>query len=159
MEKGKEKEEEKGMKKNCLTIKNIQNDFLKNFRDSNGVYFISQDKVVNKEEYILIKIGVGTTTKPLDPSWPEKKKNKTGLESRLDSYLLYYPRGYYIYNILTCKNGDDAKKMERMIHGSLNEYKVNLQVKHTHAAEWFELRLKDMNKIIKTMKTKKKVII
>jgi hypothetical protein len=137
----------------CFELNQIPDkNFLEHFRNKNGIYFISQEYSKNNEEHILIKIGVATYKKQSDPSWPEKKQIKKGLESRLDSYLLYYPRGYYIYSIITCNSVQQAKNLEQFVHNFLSKYKVNLPVEHTHGSEWFELRIKDLYKTIDYIK-------
>lgn len=115
---------------------------LKSLEGKSGIYFISQELPSSPTEKILVKIGLAVAK----PQY-NYKKSKRGLKSRLESYLLCYPRGYNIYGLMltTPKN---ASPLERQIHSYLSGKGRKADYPHSRIEEWYHLSLIDIQKTI-----------
>ena len=74
---------------------------LTSLQKKSGVYIITSiaNMVKSPSKTMLIKIGIA--------------KN---LMHRLDSYLLYWPKGYYIFAYILTNNINQARRTEKSIH-------------------------------------------
>lgn len=83
-----------------------------------GIYFVSYE---NKRRNCLVKVGMSND-----------------LWKRLDSYLLYYPTGYWVFGLYTC-HPTQVLKLEREIHSYLisKAYLTEHDDNHSHGQEWF----------------------
>jgi hypothetical protein len=116
------------------------NTLLKDLNKKSGVYFISQDPIpTNEEDMILVKIGIGIY-----------KPEGSDISKRIQSYLLYWPRGFYIFGIvLTTPKA--ARDLEKKIHAFLRSKNRKMDqdiYKHSHIEEWFYLTRKEIYKLI-----------
>lgn len=114
------------------------NELLTKLQGKSGVYFISPEIPENPVDKILVKIGIGES-RAFNP--------KRGLSSRLDSYLLCYPRGFNIFGLVVTKK-KEAVKLERKIHSYLAGKGRKFDLKHSHIEEWYWLSLEDIEKTI-----------
>ncbi len=98
------------------------NDLVSTLGKKGGIYFLSY---TNQHGKNLVKIGCSTRE----------------LWRRLDSYLLYYPTGFYVFGVYVCKSrtsGKAIKKLESEIHAYCNGKNFNPRHDHSHSSEWFE---------------------
>jgi len=118
------------------------NELLTKLQGKSGVYFISPETPPNSVDKILVKIGIGES-RAFNP--------KRGLSSRLDSYLLCYPRGFNIFGLIVTKK-KEAVNLERKIHSYLAGKGRKFELEHSHIEEWYWLSLEDIEKTIKLYK-------
>lgn len=87
-------------------------------KDKSGIYFVSYE---NKSKNCLVKVGMSND-----------------LWKRLDSYLLYYPTGYWVFGLYTCRK-NQVHQLEREIHSYLisKAYLTEHDDSHSHGQEWF----------------------
>lgn len=111
--------------------------FKKQIAGRGGIYFVSWENPNGKK---LVKIGLATN-----------------LWRRLDQYLLYYPKGYYIFGLYVCKARTTKKtitELEDLIHRycmskNWNPLHDSAHLDHSHGAEWFEFASnKDLRTVI-----------
>jgi hypothetical protein len=110
-----------------------------------GVYFVAPQAAwdgIGKDptESFLVKIGLAEN-----------------MEHRLNSYLLYWPEGFYIFGMVSTRDTQSARRTERAIHAYLNQKGAYYVSEHSHDEEWFELTLKQISKLMEIMKLGKKV--
>lgn len=123
------------------------NIFLSNLEGKSGIYIISNE--INFSKRFPVKIGLA---KGRIRYWESSRPIK-GLRSRLEQYLLYYPRGYYIFTIiLTTKNF--TQKVESAIHRLLAGKQRKGNFPHSHTEEWFWLSLKDIHSLCQILDNK-----
>jgi hypothetical protein len=94
-----------------------------------GIYVISPEY---KQGSMYIKVGMA---------------NSDQLHKRLDGYLLYYPRGYYVFGIVTCR-GTHVRDIEREMHAYLKKKGYGTALPHGHSEEWFEVPASEIESII-----------
>jgi len=105
-----------------------------------GVYFLSNE--YKPTGYFLVKVGVAVSNQE-----PGVAKRYGGLRRRLESYLLCYPRGYYLFGVLTTRY-DKAFKVERSIQQYLTGKGRKAVFPHSHIEEWYWLRADEISNII-----------
>lgn len=120
------------------------NDFLNNLAGKSGVYFVSPELPTESSERFLVKIGMAADKTYLGSS------TKKGMKARLESYLLYYPRGYNIFG-LVLTNLKNAKKVESQIQSYLTGKGRKADFPHSRTEEWYWLSLGDIEKTIKIL--------
>lgn len=110
--------------------------FLQTVKGKSGVYFVTSKNFYepsknNVDAKILVKIGLAKD-----------------FDHRLNSYLLYWPTGVYIFDIFyTTKSS--ARTLERSIHEYLNNKAKYIVSQHSHTEEWFLLSKQEIKKTIK----------
>ena len=116
------------------------NELLAKLVGKSGVYFISQDPVPEDEnDMMLVKIGIGLN-----------KVGGSNISRRLQSYLLYWPRGFNVFGIVLT-SASAAKKLEQSIHAYLKNKNRKMDptdYKHSHIEEWFYLTPREVHKLI-----------
>lgn len=134
------KEEEEEPEEEAFEERPLGN-ILDQFEGKSGVYFIAPE--IHRNDEFLVKIGMSKSV--IDDDNPSKRKG--GLGRRLDSYLLCYPRGYYLFAVLqtTAKN---AYPLEKFIHQYLLGKGLKTRYDHSHSEEWFRLTLRQLNNFI-----------
>lgn len=105
---------------------------LSDWATRSGVYFITTDEVTSDEE-LWVKVGLGKS-----------------LEHRLDSYLLYYPRGFNVLCILHT-HAKNASKVEQVIHDVLRRKMRQMKTTHSHSGEWFKLSKVDITTLFTSL--------
>lgn len=73
------------------------------------------------------------------------------LEHRLNSYLLYWPDGMYVFGIVLCNDIADARWLETNVHEYLNAKYRYHALHHTHDEEWFTLSARDIARVLATI--------
>ena len=116
------------------------NQLLIDLKNKSGVYFISQDPVPqNDEDMMLVKIGIGLN-----------QKFGSDISNRIQSYLLYWPRGFNIFGIILTHR-DAARDLEKTIHALLLDKGRKMdptEYKHSHIEEWFYLTRREIYQLI-----------
>lgn len=132
--------------------------FLSSMDKKSGVYVIApRDAVdglpasrgkIDMSKQFWVKVGLG--------------KN---LRHRLESYLLYWPHGFYVFGVILTNKGSArriatfestttrAGVVEESIHQYLRAKGRHMVSGHTHSEEWFELSLKDIDTMLATVST------
>jgi hypothetical protein len=121
-------------------VKNLT--LLNSIGGKSGVYFISYDHPSSPTEKFLVKVGLAVNKPRFDG-----KKSKRGLKSRLESYLLCYPTGFYIFALMFT-NPKSASLLERQIHSYLAGKGRKADYPHSRVEEWYNLSLIDIQKIV-----------
>ena len=107
--------------------------FLKSVTKKTGVYIITSSKYFrkqSKDKQIMVKIGYAKD-----------------FNHRLNSYLLYWPDGVYVYDIFLTTVAN-KRILEKSIHQYLNrkaKYVVSL---HSHTEEWFLLSKNEIDSLV-----------
>lgn len=122
-------------------IKNDQKFKLDDLEGKSGVYIISPE--YDEKDLFLVKIGTAMAKKKHTST-----KKTDGLRSRLESYLLCYPRGYYLYAYFQT-NYNKAFEIERYIQQYLTCKNRKSMFPHTRSEEWYWMTLEDLHKIYK----------
>jgi hypothetical protein len=104
---------------------------LAEWKNRSGVYFITNDNIKNKT--LWVKVGLAKS-----------------LEHRLDSYLLYYPKGFQVLCILHTHR-KNASKVESVIHAVLRKKIRQMKATHSHSGEWFKLTLKEISTLYESL--------
>lgn len=142
-------------------------DLLKSLRGRSGIYIISpywhpsrgatalpvfadDNTDDEKDPTVLVKLGVSVARDADDRSFRAPKSR--GLEGRVDSYLLCYPLGFTIFGIFS----GEAQKA-RAFEGNFQQYlagkgRKREDLKHSHAEEWYELKLSEIETLIETIR-------
>lgn len=112
-------------------------EYWKRFEGKSGVYIITSREEFEREgsdpdAMMYVKIGLA--------------KN---LRHRLESYMLYWPRGFFVFDVFYTKNRHKARKLEKSIHGYLNWKARYVNEKHSHSEEWFELSRNNISSLTK----------
>lgn len=108
-------------------------DFLSEFEGASGVYFITPEFNVDRNEKILVKVGLSRAKLEFGT-----QKKYGGLGRRLDSYLLCYPRGFFIYAVLQTQ-GQYAFKLENWFHTYFSSKNFKAEYRHSRVEEWYSL--------------------
>lgn len=121
---------------------------MESLENKPGVYFLSpydsscenlvQLNLKNKKDYLLIKIG-----------------NSKNLQSRLESYLLYYPLGFKLFGIILTnvpENETLYTEVENFLHAYLRNKRRNICLPHSRKNEWFILSLYDVERLLQLIK-------
>ncbi len=96
-------------------------DFWNSVKGRNGVYMLTCPFFETKKAN-LVKIGLGVD-----------------LAHRIDSYLLYYPKGVYVFHVWLTSSKEQSGQLEKSIHMYLNSKAKYVRSDHSHTEEWFEL--------------------
>lgn len=107
--------------------------------NKSGVYIISPTCPKADTTRFLIKIGMS-----------EAGDTYKGLAQRLDSYLLYYPKGFHIIAVLVTASGK-AEPTERKLQSFLRGKNYFRQFSHGHGSEWFFLSRVELRALLKTV--------
>lgn len=114
--------------------------FFDPFEGKSGVYFISpffNPSTPNRVE-VLVKIGMSQ-----HKTDEMTLRNSGGLASRLDSYLLCYPGGFWVYAVLQTQR-QFAYKVEKFFQTYFTNKGRKTQYKHSKTEEWYNLSLNDV---------------
>lgn len=117
-------------------------DLLNKLDQTSGVYFISSEPAPTEDTDILVKVGLAVARKY---SWGAVS---SGLRGRLESYLLCYPRGFYLHALILTPR-DKAFKLEQRIHAYLNGKNRKVEFEHSRIEEWFYLSSRDVGALFK----------
>jgi hypothetical protein len=134
-----EEEEDEKCSTGKLTIfsknKEISNQKFKSLVDGkSGIYFISNEYAKSPDDNIYVKVGKSTHTKKSYKNGVYK-----GLSQRLDSYLLCYPTGYYIYGIISVPLKKQVTDIEKQLHKFMFYFAtIQKDINHGHQTEWFQ---------------------
>ena len=113
--------------------------FWKSVSKKSGVYIITSNefkhKPVNKQT--MVKIGYAKD-----------------FNHRLNSYLLYWPNGIFVYDIFFTSKAN-KRALEKSIHQYLNSKAKYIVSLHSHTEEWFQLSDEDLTKLINVVKKNK----
>jgi hypothetical protein len=109
--------------------------FFKDWEGKSGVYFLSPYYDPNHpQEKYPVKVGMSRhSTEEFD-----RTDVYGGLGRRMDSYLLCYPKGFYIYAVIECDR-KDAYTVEKTFHEYFTTKKYQVDDFHSHREEWFVL--------------------
>ncbi len=126
------------------------NAFLQALSGKAGIYVVTPEPMrPTKEGYLLVKIGLATLGVQ-----QQKKARWTGLAARIDSYLLYWPRGVRIHGFVETNTNDQARALEQNIHAYLvSKQKQAQDLLHTHREEWFWLKPNHIQQLIQILAT------
>jgi len=113
---------------------------LKTWEGKSGVYVISPSCDIR--DAFLVKVGL--SRKVIDPI---SGKPHGGLGRRLDSYLLCYPMGFFLFGVLQTKD-QDAIKIESSMHSYLVSKGFQTSFTHSRRHEWFHLKLNEIFELI-----------
>lgn len=115
--------------------------FFKNYEGKSGVYFITQNYDPDfPNNRIAVKIGLSKhRIGHRDHPDPKKRVPYGGLGRRLDSYLLCYVEGYYIFAVLECSR-DNAQSVEKFFHEYYTSKNFKSEHLHSHKEEWYYLQ-------------------
>lgn len=120
-------------------------EFFTRWEGKSGLYFISPyfDEDRPDERY-PVKVGMSRhrSGRADDPD-ARHRGPYGGLGRRLDSYLLCYVRGFYIYSILQCHR-DKVYRMEKFFHQYFTGKGLQMPQQHSHREEWFSLSKSDV---------------
>jgi hypothetical protein len=107
-------------------------EFLARHNQQSGVYMIAPRKPVKwGQHYLMVKVGMSGN-----------------LGQRLKSYLLYWPHGYHVYQVIHTQTTDDALTVEKAVHKLLKHKKRNIEELHAHTQEWFWLSVANMKLLL-----------
>lgn len=124
---------------------------------SNGVYLLS-----NIETCPLIPAYGATTTDRKNIPRLVKVGKADNLQGRIDSYLLSYPNGLYLYGYIETKTVDQARIVEMFLHNYFRmkgrRYRLEGR-KHTHYNEWFVLTPAEISEFLATIAEKRRTFI
>lgn len=120
---------------------------LEQFEGKSGVYFIAPE--IHKYDPFLVKIGMSKGM--LDDE--TRTKRKGGLGRRLDSYLLCYPKGFYLFGVLQT-TANNAYPLEKFIHQYLLGKGKKTEYDHSHSEEWFLLTMTELNQFLPQIPTR-----
>lgn len=115
-------------------------DFFQRWEGKSGLYFVSPyfDPAA-PDEPCLVKVGMSRHRQGRrDDPLPKHRVPYGGLGRRMDSYLLCYPYGFYVYAVLQCHR-DHVYSMERFFHQYFTGKGFQAEARHSHREEWFEL--------------------
>jgi len=118
-------------------------EYWKKFEGKSGVYIITSKEEFEREgsdtdALMYVKIGLANN-----------------LRHRLESYMLYWPRGFFVFDVFYTKNKRNARKLEKSIHGYLNWKATYVDEKHSHSEEWFELSRNNISSVTKLINCNK----
>jgi hypothetical protein len=115
--------------------------FLMCLEGRSGVYFVSNE--YRDTGRFLVKIGLARSTVLSNAS----TKRTGGLRTRLEQYLLYYPRGFAIFGLMFT-NYDKAYEVEQAIQSYLTGKGRKADFPHSRTEEWYWLSSADLTKVI-----------
>ena len=123
---------------------------------SNGVYLLS-----NIETCPLIPADGATKDRKNIPRLVKIGK-AYNLQERIDSYLLSYPNGLYLYGYIETKTDNQARIVEMFLHNYFRmkgrRYRLEGR-KHTHYNEWFVLTPAEISEFLATIGEKRRTFI
>ena len=111
---------------------------LTSLKNKTGLYIITSADQYDPHKTMLVKIGIA--------------KN---LMHRLDSYLLYWPKGYYIFAYVLTNTNVHARRTEKSIHNYLVTKNRYHRSPHSHDEEWFEMTEAEIRLLCKLLKANK----
>lgn len=117
----------------------LSQQFMNDMDGKSGVYFVTARRTFealekDPDDKMLVKVGLAQN-----------------LSHRLNSYLLCWPEGMYVFGIIFTSNKDAAKRTERSIHGYLNIKGKYYVSSSSRDEEWFEISKSEISKILKLM--------
>lgn len=127
-------------------------DFLNYLNGKSGVYFITNELPTNATQRFLVKVGMAQSVLDFD-----RQVRVGGLKTRLEQYLLYYPRGYHIFGLYVTQY-NRAYEVEREVQSYLAGKGRKSDFPHSHSEEWFLLSRNDVRYVIHQFKTLVNVI-
>ena len=112
-----------------------------NYYGKSGVYFISPyyNDRMSENDRVYVKIGMSAISR----DELQIKNKQSGLGPRLDSYLLCYPIGFYVYAVLTTPAAY-AYSVEKMFHEYFTGKQRKADFEHSHREEWYLLSRRDV---------------
>jgi hypothetical protein len=114
------------------------------------VYIITYEIPDSDQEQFIVKIGLAISRSEIG-----EKKTK-GLQSRLDSYLLYWPLGVIVFAVFVTR-ADRAKLLERAFHDYVTLKKRFLEPQmHSHTSEWAILTKPEIYSMIEAVMSQHK---
>jgi hypothetical protein len=128
-------------------------EFLKSWEGKSGIYFISPYFEESQPDYLYpVKVGMSKHRQG-QAGHPDVRKRKPygGLGRRLDSYLLCYVQGFYVYAVLECAK-ENVYETEKFFHQYFTSKNFKVENQHSHREEWFMLTRKDIYTTINAFK-------
>lgn len=125
--------------------------FFKEWEGKSGIYFISPYLVEDLPDNMYpVKVGMSRHRlgNPADPN-PNRRRPYGGLGRRLDSYLLCFPYGFYVYAVLQCPR-EAVYQVESTFHQYLTSKSRGMAQTHSHREEWFHLTRDEVYSMIRT---------
>lgn len=120
-------------------------DFLSNWEGKSGIYFISPYFDESQPDNMCqVKVGMSKHRRG-QAGHPDFRKRRPygGLGRRLDSYLLCYVQGFYVYAVLECKR-EKVYEMEKYFHQYFTGKNLQVTNQHSHREEWFMISRADL---------------
>ncbi len=120
-------------------------DFFEKWEGRSGLYFLSPYFIEQQpDERYPVKVGMSRhrSGRSDDPD-ARRRGPYGGLGRRMDSYLLCYPTGFYVYAILQCDR-QYVYRMEKFFHQYFRGKNFHSQEQHSHREEWFGLTRDDI---------------
>lgn len=117
---------------------------LDQFEGKSGVYFISPGL---DYDVPLVKVGLSTSITDF------RGVRTGGLASRLASYLLCYPFGFYIYAVIETTS-NQTSTLESLVHEYFASKNFKAEFNHSRAEEWFFVTFQDITATVEHLKTK-----
>ncbi len=96
----------------------------------------------NSKQKMLVKIGLASN-----------------LKKRLDNYFLYWPEGFQIFFVFTCRTMLQTRTLEKNIHRYLLFKSKHISGRHSHLEEWFELSYDEIFKLVFFIQINKDTLI
>lgn len=120
------------------------NGFFTTWEGCSGVYFISPYYDASRPtERFPVKVGMSRHRYE-----PSGRGKYGGLGRRMDSYLLCYPHGFFVYAVLQCSR-QHVYRMEKYFHQYFTGKGFQTTQHHSHREEWFNLTRQDVYSTIK----------
>jgi hypothetical protein len=119
---------------------------LDTLEGKSGVYFVSNE--YHTDDLFLVKVGVAHAT-----TSGQSRKRTGGLRKRVESYLLCYPRGFYLFGVMK-ETYRGAGKLERKIQSYLTRKGRKATYGHSHIEEWYWMRTGDIQKLESLFKSR-----
>jgi len=130
-------------------------EYLTNLEGKSGVYFISPVfDPDEKDDRVLVKVGMSQHQVRMSPSKRDPRnlvqESYGGLGRRLDSYLLCYPAGYYIYAVLQTRalmhgtNKSMPWELEKWFQGYFTSKNQKTEFPHSRTEEWYNLTRREV---------------
>jgi hypothetical protein len=108
--------------------------FFSSVASKTGIYFITNENVSNIPRTKRIRVKIGSAE---------------DLAKRLDSYFLYWPKGYYLLAYITViPYKKRVVTTERFIQQYLTFKRRYLCTSHSHDEEWFHLSKIEIDKLL-----------
>ena len=125
-------------------------DWLQEMQGKSGVYIISFNRPASVSERFFVKIGMAKHVKREKPA-QGRAPRESSMRTRLESYMLYYPTGYYIMGIVHTQRPSQAKPLEREMHEYLTAKDRHISVEYpnsTHTSEWYWISVEEIDVLL-----------